>query len=85
MDNNFTKADYEKAARIVRIHYDAIVETENGPTWVSDLLENAITNIEIIERYLHSVNPVISKRCENCGQKLRVKIDDNKSEHRLDN
>lgn len=76
MDNKFKKADYQKAARIVRTHYDAIIETETGPTWVSDLLENAITNIEIIEHYFHSTNPVISKRCDNCGQKLRVKIDD---------
>lgn len=89
MDNKFTKADYEKAARMMRSmpELDCFKKVDENDTWifVSDLLENAITNIEIIEHYFHSTNPVISKRCDNCGQKLRVKIDDNKSKHRLDN
>lgn len=43
---------------------------------VSDLLENAVTMIEVIQKYLHSVDPLISKRCPNCGQKLRVTINE---------
>lgn len=73
MDNKFTKADYEKAAVLMR---GLILDKISDDIYISDLLENAITNIEIIERYLHSVDPVVSKRCNNCGQKLRVKIDD---------
>ena len=73
MDNNFTKADYHKAAVLMR---GLILDKISDGICISDLLENAITNIEIIEHYFHSVDPVVSKRCDNCGQKLRVKIDD---------
>ena len=82
MNNTFAKDDYHKAAVLMR---GLILDKISDDIYISDLLENAITNIEIIEHYFHSVDPVISKRCENCGQKLRVKINDNKSEHALDN
>lgn len=74
-NNKFTKENYQKAAKMMRgipeldcFKYDGIDD------WilVSDLLENAITNIEIIEHYFRSVDPVISTRCNNCDQKLRV-------------
>lgn len=90
MDNTFTKEDYQKAARMMRgvpeLDCFKKVDEEND-IWifVSDLLENAITNIEIIEHYFRSIDPVISNRCNNCGQKLRVNLNDDKSEHRLDN
>lgn len=72
----FSKEDYSKAAKMLRAMPELDCFDETRALYVSDLLEAAITNIEIIEKYFHSVDPMISKRCENCGQKLRVKIDD---------
>ena len=27
---------------------------------------------DIVDKYLHNLNPVVSKRCDECDQKLRV-------------
>lgn len=49
MDKRFDIEDYKRAAQEVR----RILIQTNSDDWISlsDLLENAITNIEIIERY----------------------------------
>lgn len=49
MDKRYDIEDYEKAAKEVR----RILIQTNSEDWISlsDLLQNAITNIEIIEKY----------------------------------
>ena len=49
MDNKFTKDDYHIAAVLMR---GLILDKISDDIYISDLLENAITNIEIIERLL---------------------------------
>lgn len=49
MNNTFTKDDYRKAAVLMR---GLILDKISDDIYISDLLENAITNIEIIERLL---------------------------------
>lgn len=74
MNNVSIKKAYQKAADRVKGWGGEEVYIDNEKFLISDLLKNAITNIEIIEQYFHSVDPLISKRCQNCGQKLRVKV-----------
>lgn len=73
MNNTFKKEDYHRAAVLMR---GLILDKISDDIYISDLLENAITNMEIIEHYFRSVDPVISNRCNNCGQKLRVNLND---------
>jgi len=49
MDKTFTKEHYEQATKMV--HNLAFQTNDSNLVFISDLLQNAITNIEIIEKY----------------------------------
>lgn len=67
MNNTFTKDDYRKAAVLMR---GLILDKISDDIYISDLLENAITNIEIIESYFHSPNFAVGPSFQCSGVKI---------------